>query len=177
MRHAFIRIAALERVCSVDNKLNHFDAKGQAVMVNVSEKQVTDRVAIAKGSISMRPETLKVIKEGKSKKGDVLAVARLAGIMGAKKTFDIIPLCHPVSLEHCSVEFEIIDEKCEIEAICKTELHGKTGVEMEALTGVSAALLTIYDMCKAIDRGMEINSISVHLKSGGKSGEYRRDEV
>lgn len=156
--------------------LNHFDIDGNAIMVNVSEKGMTERKAVAKGRIRMKKETLTTILEGRVKKGDVLAIARIAGIMGCKRTADLIPLCHPIPLEHCTVSFQIYEDACEVEAICTTLTTGKTGVEMEAMTGASTALLTIYDMCKAIDRGMEIHSVCVHLKSGGNSGVYCRDE-
>lgn len=156
-------------------KLNHFDNAGEAIMVDVGQKNETARMAVAKGRIRMQSETLKLVMSGSVKKGDVLGVARVAGIMATKQTSSLIPLCHPISLEHASVSFEIHEDTSEIEAICTTQTTSKTGVEMEALTGVTAALLTIYDMCKASDRAMEIHDVCVHLKTGGKSGEYRRD--
>ncbi len=151
---------------------NHFDGAGNAVMVDVSGKDVTVREASARGSIAMRPETLRAISDGAVKKGDVLSIARVAGIMAAKRTFELIPLCHPLILDSCRVEFEFDEENCAVEAVCSVRAAGRTGVEMEALTGVTAALLTIYDMCKSADRGMEIRSVRLTRKSGGKSGEY-----
>ena len=154
--------------------LNHIDAAGNAVMVDVSAKEETVRVAVAAGRIHMLPETFHVIAEGRGRKGDVLGVARIAGIMAAKKTSELIPLCHPLALEKVTVDFEMRAEASEVEVRCTAKLTGKTGVEMEALTGASVALLTIYDMCKAIDRGMEIRAVSLQEKSGGKSGTYRK---
>ena len=153
-------------------ELTHFDKKGQAVMVDVSAKAETERVAIAKGSVTMAPATLALIREGGVKKGDVLSVARLAGIMGAKRTPDLIPLCHPLALTSVQVELtpDPARDTVEITATCK--MTGRTGVEMEALTAVSVAALTIYDMCKAVDRGMAIGEIRLVHKSGGKSGTY-----
>lgn len=150
----------------------HFDADGNAVMVDVSDKDVTERLATAGGRVHMLPETLAAIRDGQVKKGDVLTVAQLAGIMAAKKTPDIIPLCHPLPLTSVKVFLELNEaENCvEISATCK--LKGRTGVEMEALTAVSAAALTVYDMCKAVDRGMRIDDIRLLEKSGGKSGHY-----
>jgi len=156
-------------------KLTHFDAKGQAVMVDVTAKAETERVAIAKGRIRVSPDTMTAILEGTAKKGDVLGVARVAGIMGVKRTSDLIPMCHPLMLGKCSVDFHVFKEECEIEAICTAKLRGQTGVEMEALTGVSVALLTIYDMCKAIDKRMEITGIHLAKKTGGKSGTFVND--
>ena len=152
----------------------HFDAAGNAQMVDVGAKEVTERSATAKGSVLMAPETLTMIAEGRAKKGDVLAVARLAGIMAAKKTSDLIPLCHPLMLTKVSVELAPVPpDRVDIEATVK--LSGKTGVEMEALTAVSVAALTVYDMCKAVDRGMQITDIRLTQKSGGKSGDYSAD--
>jgi len=152
--------------------LSHFDAEGRAVMVDVSEKSETTRVAVARGSVVMRAATLERIMGGGIAKGDVLAVARLAGIMGAKRTAELIPLCHPVAL--ASVTLDLVCDAArhavDITATCK--LRGRTGVEMEALTAVAVAALTIYDMCKAIDRGMTITEIKLLQKSGGKSGSY-----
>ena len=156
-------------------KLTHFDSKGQAVMVDVTAKQETERVAIAKGRIRVSPDTLRAIMEGSAAKGDVLGVARVAGIMGVKRTSDLIPMCHPLMLGKCSVDFRIHEECCEVEAVCTAKLRGQTGVEMEALTGVSVALLTIYDMCKAIDKRMEITGIHLAKKTGGKSGVFVND--
>ena len=149
----------------------HFDESGGAWMVDVGGKDDTDREAVAQGSIFMSPECFQMVSEGTAKKGDVLGVARVAGIMGAKKTSDLIPLCHILNLTKVSIDFSLIPENCEIRATCTTRTVGKTGVEMEALTGVSAALLTIYDMCKAVDRFMEIGHIALVKKSGGRSGE------
>ena len=132
-------------------ELTHFDADGKAWMVDVGGKAETDRTAVAHGKIFVNEEVFAAIKNGTSKKGDVLGVARVAGIMGAKRTSELIPLCHILMLTKCSVEFELHEEECSVEAICTVETHGKTGVEMEALTGVQVALLTVYDMCKAID--------------------------
>jgi len=152
--------------------LTHFDSDGNAVMVDVSAKDETERVATAAGAIVMQPETVQLIADGGVKKGDVLSVARLAGIMGAKKTPDLIPLCHPLALSSVKVELSIDTDRnaVDIEATCK--LKGRTGVEMEALTAVSVAALTVYDMCKAVDRGMQITDIRLTHKSGGKSGTY-----
>lgn len=156
-------------------KLTHFDSKGQAVMVDVTAKAETKRTAIAKGRIRVSPDTMRTILEGTAKKGDVLGVARVAGIMGVKRTSDLIPMCHPLLLGKCTVDFRIFEELGEIEAVCTASLTGQTGVEMEALTGVSVALLTIYDMCKAIDKRMEITGIHLAKKTGGKSGEFVND--
>ncbi|NQV56303.1 MAG: cyclic pyranopterin monophosphate synthase MoaC [Rhodospirillales bacterium] len=152
--------------------LTHLDKDGNAVMVDVTDKDTSERVAIAEGSVLMQPETLALISSKGVKKGDVLSVAQLAGIMGAKKTPDLIPLCHPLNLTSVSVEL-VCDEKrnaVDIRATCK--LTGKTGVEMEALTAVSVAALTVYDMCKAADKGMRITEIRLVHKSGGKSGTF-----
>lgn len=156
-------------------KLTHFDAKGQAIMVDVTHKEETSRTAVAKGRIRVSPETLQAITEGTAKKGDVLGVARVAGIMAVKRTSELIPMCHPLMLGKCSVDFRLDREQCEVEAICIASLKGQTGVEMEALTGVSVALLTIYDMCKAIDKRMEITGIHLAKKTGGKSGLFIND--
>ncbi|WP_298848011.1 cyclic pyranopterin monophosphate synthase MoaC [uncultured Ruegeria sp.] len=152
--------------------LTHFDAQGQAHMVDVSDKDVTDRVAVAAGHIRMATETFEIISEGRAKKGDVLGIARLAGIMGAKKTPDLIPLCHPLPVTKVAVELTLdpLLPGVQIEATVKTS--GQTGVEMEALTAVSTAALTVYDMTKAVDKAMEIGGIRVLLKDGGKSGRY-----
>jgi cyclic pyranopterin phosphate synthase len=153
-------------------RLTHFDAEGKAAMVDVSAKAETERAATARGSVVMQPATLALIAAGEMKKGDVLAVARLAGIMAAKRTAELIPLCHPLALASITVDLSIDRERnaVDIEASCK--LVGRTGVEMEALTAVSVAALTVYDMCKAIDRGMTISDIRLTRKSGGKSGSY-----
>lgn len=150
--------------------LTHFDDKGAAHMVDVSDKQITHRVAVAKGRITMAPSTLELITQGRAKKGDVLGVARLAGIMASKKTHDLIPLCHPLALSKVSLELTpIVAKNCiEIEATAKTT--GQTGVEMEALTAVSVAGLTVYDMIKAVDKAMVISDVRLVLKDGGKSG-------
>jgi cyclic pyranopterin monophosphate synthase len=153
-------------------RLTHLDAEGKAAMVDVSDKAETERSATAKGSVLMKPETLALVAAGEMKKGDVLSVARLAGIMAAKRTADLIPLCHPLALTSIQVELAIDKARSavDIEATCK--LKGRTGVEMEALTAVSVAALTVYDMCKAVDRGMVIGEIRLTAKSGGKSGSY-----
>jgi cyclic pyranopterin monophosphate synthase len=156
------------------NKLTHFDDSGQAHMVNVGDKASTHRIAIATGTISMRPETLKMVEAGNHKKGDVIGIARIAGIQASKKTAELIPLCHPLALTHVSIEFEINSEDSSISCTARTETNGQTGVEMEALTAVQVALLTIYDMCKAVDRGMVMGDIKLLEKSGGKSGEWQR---
>ncbi len=141
-------------------------------MVDVGGKEETKREAVARGSIFMSPECLAMVEEGTMKKGDVLGVARVAGIMGAKRTSELIPLCHLLNLTKLTVDFEIKKETCEIEAVCRANTTGRTGVEMEALTGVSVALLTIYDMCKAVDKTMEMGGIHLEYKAGGKSGEF-----
>ena len=137
-------------------KLTHFDGNGQAVMVDVTAKNETERTAIAKGRIRVSPDTMTAIREGSAAKGDVLGVARVAGIMAVKRTSDLIPMCHPLMIGKTSIDFRILEESHEIECLCTAKLKGQTGVEMEALTGVSVALLTIYDMCKAIDKPMEL---------------------
>ena len=157
------------------NELTHFDAQGQAHMVDVGAKPATHRIAIAEGYITMQPETLAIIQAGTAKKGDVLGVARLAGIMAAKKTSDLIPLCHPIALTKVSVDFEVLPEENAVRCEARTETVGQTGVEMEALTAVQISLLTIYDMCKAIDRGMCVENIRLLRKSGGRSGLYERE--
>jgi cyclic pyranopterin phosphate synthase len=145
-------------------EFSHFDSQGNAIMVDVSGKEITLRTAIAKGSISMNNDAIKAVLGGTSKKGDVLGVARIAGIMAAKKCADLITLCHPLKFDKCAVDFSSNETKNEIEASCEVKLSGKTGVEMEALTGVSVALLAIYDMCKAIDKEMVIGNIRVLAK-------------
>ena len=141
-------------------------------MVDVSGKEITRRVAVAEGTISVSREVMDAIKGNKVKKGDVLTVSQVAGIMGTKRTPDLIPMCHPLSLTNAELTFEVDDEACKIKAICRAVTDGKTGVEMEALTGVSTALLTIYDMCKAIDKRMVISEIHLVSKEGGKSGQF-----
>ena len=158
------------------NKLTHFDASGQAHMVNVGDKPSTHRIAIATGKITMLPETFKMVEAGTHKKGDVLGIARIAGIQASKKTSDLIPLCHPLALTHVSLEFMLQDITNSISCQVRVETTGPTGVEMEALTAVQIALLTIYDMCKAVDRGMVIGDIKLLEKSGGKSGEWKAGE-
>jgi cyclic pyranopterin monophosphate synthase len=155
------------------NKLTHFDESGQAHMVNVGDKASTHRIAIASGKISMLPDTFKMVEAGTHKKGDVLGIARIAGIQASKKTSDLIPLCHPLALSHVSLEFQLDQKNSGITCQVKAETTGPTGVEMEALTAVQVALLTIYDMCKAVDRGMVISDIKLLEKSGGKSGDWR----
>jgi cyclic pyranopterin phosphate synthase len=150
----------------------HFDAEGKAVMVDVSDKDVTERTAEAKGSVIMLPETLAMIRAGGVKKGDVLSVARLAGIMGAKRTPDLIPLCHPLALTSVKVDLTIDETRSTVDITATCKLQGRTGVEMEALTAVTVAALTVYDMCKAVDRGMRITEVRLTHKAGGKSGRY-----
>ena len=156
-------------------KLTHFDAQGQAIMVDVTNKDVTERTAVAKGRIRMSEDAMRAILEGTAAKGDVLGVARVAGIMAVKRTGELIPMCHPLMLTKCAVDFRVDEARCEVEAICTAKLTGKTGVEMEALTGVSVALLTIYDMLKAIDKRMELTGIHLAKKTGGKSGAIVND--
>jgi cyclic pyranopterin phosphate synthase len=150
----------------------HFDKEGKARMVDVSDKAETERIATAKGSVLMQPATLALIKDGGVKKGDVLSVARLAGIMGAKKTPDLIPLCHPLALTSVQVDLTLDEARNAVDITATCKLTGKTGVEMEALTAVSVAALTVYDMCKAVDKGMQIVDIRLTHKSGGKSGTF-----
>ncbi len=153
-------------------ELTHFDAKGKSRMVDVSEKDETERVAVAAGSVVMAPDTMKLITEGGVKKGDVLSVARLAGIMGAKKTPDLIPLCHPLALNSVEVDLVCDPERNAVDITATCKVTGRTGVEMEALTAAAVAALTVYDMCKAVDRGMRITEIRLVHKSGGRSGTY-----
>ncbi|MBL4802269.1 MAG: cyclic pyranopterin monophosphate synthase MoaC [Emcibacter sp.] len=157
------------------SKLTHLDADGKASMVDVSMKAETHRRADARGRITMAPETLALIIEGGVKKGDVFSVARLAGIMAAKKTADLIPLCHPLPLQNIQVELECNSRDNCVEIFATANLYGRTGIEMEALSAVSVAALTIYDMCKAVDRNMQITGIRLTHKSGGKSGEFNAD--
>jgi cyclic pyranopterin phosphate synthase len=152
--------------------LTHFDAQGQAHMVDVGGKASTRRVAVATGRIEMLPATLALITSGTAKKGDVLGIARIAGIQGAKKTSDLIPLCHPIGLTRVAVDFVVPADSCCVVCTATAEVHGQTGVEMEALTAVQVALLTIYDMCKAVDRGMTITDVKLLEKHGGKSGSF-----
>lgn len=159
-----------------ENNLTHFDAAGNAVMVDVSEKPVTAREATAHGIITMNAEAFAAVQNGTVKKGDVLGVARIAGIMATKRTSELIPLCHPLPLTKVSIEFNLLPERQAVEALCTVKTSGVTGVEMEALTGVSTALLTIYDMCKAIDKHMVISNIHLVEKQGGKSGDFRFEE-
>ena len=155
-------------------KLTHFDERGAARMVDVAAKPETHRVAVAAGSIRMRAETLAIVKSGTAKKGDVLGVARIAAIQAAKRTSELIPLCHPVPLTSVAVEFALEDDAVGIEVTAETV--GRTGVEMEALTATAAGLLTIYDMCKAVDRGMRIDGVRLVEKSGGRSGHFKAED-
>ena len=155
-------------------KLTHFDACGAAHMVDVGEKPRTHRVAIASGRIAMQPATLRKVAAGKAKKGDVLGVARIAAIQAAKRTPDLIPLAHPVAITRVSVAFEILEKESSIAVSARVECRGQTGVEMEALTAAAAGLLTIYDMLKAVDRGMTLTDLRLEEKRGGKSGVFRR---
>ena len=155
------------------SEFTHFDENGNAYMVDVSGKDVTKRTAVAAGKISLSPEAMEAVMGRKLKKGDVFTVAQVAGIMGTKHTSDLIPMCHPLSLTNAKVSFETDEAACEITVFCTAVTEGKTGVEMEALTGASVALLTIYDMCKAIDKRMRIGDIHLVSKEGGKSGDFR----
>ncbi len=159
------------------DKLNHFDSKGNAIMVDITEKNITERKAIAKGKIFVNDETYKRILDGNMTKGDVLGVARIAGIMATKKTSDLIPMCHPLMLTKSQIDFEFNEKEKSITAISTVKLSGKTGVEMEALTGVNVALLTIYDMCKAIDKSMVISDIHLVEKTGGKRGNFISENI
>lgn len=154
------------------SELTHFDKDGQAHMVDVSEKEITDRIAVAEGYVKMSAETLEIITEGRAKKGDVLSVAQLAGIMGAKKTADLIPLCHPLPISKVSVTLTATPDRPGIRVEATVKTTGQTGVEMEALTAVSTACLTVYDMVKAVEKSMVIEDIRLVLKDGGKSGRY-----
>ena len=156
--------------------LTHFNQAGAAHMVDVGDKNLTQRIALASGQITMLSTTLDLIIAGNHKKGDVLGIARIAGIQGAKKTSDLIPLCHPIGLTHVNVDFEIKADQNTVSCTALTKTIGQTGVEMEALTAVQVALLTIYDMCKAVDRGMVMSDIKLLEKSGGKSGEWKYDK-
>jgi cyclic pyranopterin phosphate synthase len=159
-----------------DSPLTHFDATGQAHMVDVGAKQDTHRIAVAAGSIRMKPETLELIRSGSAKKGDVLGIARIAAIMGAKRTSDLVPLCHPLPITRVAVDFEVDASNNSVHCRAQVETVGKTGVEMEALTAVQVGLLTIYDMCKAADRGMVMTNVRVLEKHGGKSGDWTAQE-
>jgi len=152
-------------------RLSHFDREGRARMVDVGAKPVTDRVAVAKGEVEMQPETLSLIREGRIGKGDVLAVAQVAGIMAAKRTPDLIPLCHPIPLTSVELELEPNEERSSVKITATVKTRARTGVEMEALTAVSAAALAIYDMCKAVDKAMKLTNIRLVRKAGGRSGE------
>ena len=156
----------------MNSPLTHFDAQGQAHMVDVSAKAETHRVARASGVIRMKPATFELIASGQAKKGDVIAVARIAAIQGAKRTAELIPLCHPLPITRVAVEFELDAALHQVRCTAQVETFGRTGVEMEALTAVQVGLLTVYDMCKAADRGMVMGDIKVLHKSGGKSGEW-----
>ncbi|MCL2720470.1 MAG: cyclic pyranopterin monophosphate synthase MoaC [Treponema sp.] len=164
----------------MEKDFSHFDSQGNAIMIDISQKETTSRTAIAKGIISMNADAMNAVLGGTVKKGDVLGVARIAGIMAAKKCASLIPLCHPLNFDKCTIDFKFKKddssiEKNEIEAACEIKLTGKTGAEMEALTGVSIALLTIYDMCKALDKTMVIGNIRLYEKSGGKNGLYKQE--
>ena len=156
-------------------RLTHFDAAGQAHMVDVGGKAATARRAVAEGAIRMLPATFALVKNGGHKKGDVLGIARVAAIMAAKKTWDLIPLCHPIALTRLAVDFELLDGESMVRIAVTAECNGQTGVEMEALTAVNVGLLTIYDMCKAVDRGMEITGVRLLEKDGGKSGSWQAE--
>lgn len=158
-------------------KLTHFDDRGKARMVDVTEKAVTQRVAVATGSIVMTPETLRIIREGRAEKGDVLGVARIAGIMAAKKTADLIPMCHPLAITSVTIDFRLNTRKRCVGITATVKVAGQTGVEMEAMTAVSVAALAIYDMCKAVDKEMVITEIMLVEKQGGKSGLFRRNKT
>lgn len=159
----------------MENKFTHFDQAGNAIMVDVSDKSNTAREATATGTIHVNQEVMDAILEGTAKKGDVLGVARVAGIMAVKQTANLIPMCHTLLIQKCSVDFELDKEECKIIVNCTVKIDGKTGVEMEALTGVSITLLTIYDMCKAMDKKMQMTDIHLVKKTGGKSGDFYYD--
>lgn len=154
------------------NPLTHFDAAGQAHMVDVGDKAATHRVALASGRITMLPSTLALIREGRAGKGDVLGVARIAAIQGAKRTSELIPLCHPLAITRIAVDFTLDEQSTAVDCSARVETHGATGVEMEALTAVQVGLLTVYDMCKAADRGMVIGPVRLLEKHGGRSGSF-----
>ncbi len=163
-----------EQVFLKMSELTHFNSAGEAHMVDVGDKAITQRIAVAEGRISMLPQTLALILKGEAKKGDVLAVARIAGIMAAKKTADLIPLCHPLALSKVSIELTPLKEENAVHCQATVQTSGQTGVEMEALTAVQITLLTIYDMCKAVDKGMTIEGVRLLEKAGGKSGHWKR---
>lgn len=158
------------------SKLTHFNSQGEAHMVDVGDKDATRRRAIAEGYITMQATTLDLIRQGGHKKGDVLGIARVAGIMAAKQTATLIPLCHPLRLTHVELDLNTVAHPASVRCLATVETHGQTGVEMEALTAVQIALLTVYDMCKAVDRGMTLRDVHLVEKTGGKSGHWRRDE-
>ncbi len=158
----------------MNNKLSHFNARGDVHMVDIGEKDITKRRAVASGVIQMQAETLQRIVSGEHKKGDVLSVARVAGVMASKKTADLIPLCHPLQLSHVDIQLTVDEQNQSVNCTAIVETSGKTGVEMEALTAVQITLLTIYDMCKAMDRGMIMSNISLQSKTGGKSGDWTK---
>ena len=158
------------------SELTHFNASGEAHMVDVGAKDVTLRVAVTEGKITMLPSTLEHILKGDHKKGDVLGIARVAGIMAAKKTADLIPLCHPLALTHVEIDLTPLPDENAVHCLATVETRGQTGVEMEALTATQIALLTIYDMCKAVDRGMEMGGVRLLEKKGGKSGHWKRSD-
>ncbi len=160
----------------MSDTLTHFDAQGHARMVDVAAKPATHRVAVARGTIRMQPGTLRLIVSGGHRKGDVIGVARLAGIMAAKRTSELVPLCHPIALTRVEVELWAVESRDSVECRARVETIGPTGVEMEALTATQVALLTVYDMCKAVDRGMTIESIRLVEKRGGKSGDWVRPD-
>ena len=157
-----------------DDQLNHFNQRGEAHMVDVGDKDVTQRIAVAEGFIRMQTETIERILQGAHKKGDVLAVARVAGVMASKRTADLIPLCHPLQLSHVDIQLNVDEKEQFVHCVVEVKTSGQTGVEMEALTAVQVTLLTIYDMCKAMDRGMMMTDIGLLKKVGGKSGEWAR---
>lgn len=158
-------------------KLTHLDDAGNAHMVDVSEKQVTTRIAVAAGRVSMLPETVQLIRSGMAKKGDVIATARIAGIMAAKRTHELIPLCHPLAISKITVDLEVNEPDNSVDVTASVKVEGKTGVEMEALTAVSVACLTVYDMVKAVDRGITISDVRLIEKQGGKSGHFKADQT
>ena len=158
-------------------ELTHFDAKGEAHMVDVGAKADTHRIAVAEGTIRMAPETFRLVRSGTAKKGDVIGIARIAAIMASKRTSDLIPLCHPIALTRVTVDFDLDDAASTVTCRARCECRGQTGVEMEALTAVQIGLLTIYDMLKAVDRGMTMTNIGLLEKAGGKSGHWLRDET
>ena len=157
-----------------DDQLNHFNQRGEAHMVDVGDKDVTQRIAVAEGFIRMQAETVQRILQGTHKKGDVLAVARVAGVMASKRTADLIPLCHPLQLSHVDIQLNVDEKEQFVHCVVEVKTSGQTGVEMEALTAVQVTLLTIYDMCKAMDRGMLMTDIGLVKKTGGKSGEWTK---